>query len=169
MVKKNLKKILLTASCAAVLLFGSVSMCFADEASTPAHINVPATSISFEITEKINMTGTANSTDLTVDSLTVTNKSDVGVLNIASIKANPVTGWTLADQDTEWIKLNANSDTFGLVADGTHDMADGAYTGAGSINAGASDTTTFEGNVGLVTQAISDEKVADIVVTVAYQ
>ena len=170
MAKRNVKRIVLTVACVAVMLFGSMSMAFAaDNAKTEAYMTVPATLIDFEITDRIDMVGSAGSTDLTVTDLVVTNKSDIGVLSVTSVEAEPITGWTLADQNTAWKNLAANAQTFGLVAGGSFDMATGAYAPAGDIEAGQSQTTKFTGNVGLVTNAINAEKVADVIVTVAFK
>ena len=55
---------------AMVIASTAISFASTDNPQTvPAHINVPVTAIDFTITEKINMTGSANSNDLTVDSL----------------------------------------------------------------------------------------------------
>lgn len=164
---RDLKKVLLTAVCAAVMLFGSVSMCFADTADTKVYVNVAATGIDFTVTESVTLTGTADSTDLSASNIVVTNNSTVGVLNISSIAATAEDGWTLANQSTDWSTLPANDSKIGLVADGTCDLAAGAYTGAGSVNPGSSDTTTLSGNTGMVTTALSNEQVAKVTVTVA--
>lgn len=142
--------------------------CFASTETVPAHINVPATTIDFSVTEKINMTATANSENLTVDSLEVTNNSDMGVLNIDSIQATAVTGWSLVADTTDFATLNANANKFSLVADGSFDMSTGAYQAAGTVAPAATDTTVLSGKTGMVTTVLSDVKVADVVVTVSY-
>ena len=88
--KKNaMRKVsVITVMSAMVMANTAMSFAASDNPQTvPAHINVPVTAIDFTITEKINMTGTADSHDLTVDSLAVTNNNEIGVLNIDSIAA----------------------------------------------------------------------------------
>ena len=164
--KRNLKSFVITTAMAAVLLFGSVSMCFADTANTPAHINVDATTISFEVTEKISLTGNANSVDLTADkTLDVTNNSAVGVLNIDSVAVSAADGWTNVAMTTDFTKLAADAQQFGLSADGS-DLTT-AYTGAGTVDPGKTDSTEIAGKTGMVTAELSDVKIADLVVTVS--
>ncbi len=168
MEKRKMRKLLLTASCTAALLVSSTAMCFADEATTPVHVTVSPTAVDFEITEKINMVGSANSTDLTVDSMEVTNLSQVGVLKIDSIDVEAEGTWEVMAMTTDFAKLAADSNKFGLMADGTHDMIT-AYSDAGTVDPGATDTTTFTGKTGMVKTNISDQKVAAMIVTVSYK
>ncbi|MDO5414647.1 MAG: hypothetical protein Q4F78_04195 [Bacillota bacterium] len=168
MEKKKMKKLLLTAGCTAALLVSSTAMCFADEATTPVHVNLASTAVDFEITEKIDMVGSANSTDLTVDSMEVTNLSQIGVLNIDSIEVDAEDSWEVVSMTTDFSKLAADSNKFGLMADSEHDMT-AAYTGAGTVDPGATDTTTFTGKTGMVKSSVSDKKVADMIVTVSYK
>ncbi len=152
---------------AMVIASTAISFASTDNPQTvPAHINVPVTAIDFTITEKINMTGSANSNDLTVDSLEVTNNNAIGVLNIDSVAATAVGGWTLVADSTDFTKVAANAKQVSMVADGSHDMT-AAYTAAGTVDPGQTDTTTFTGKTGIVTTAVDDEKVADVVVTVS--
>lgn len=168
MEKRKMRKLLLTASCTAALLVSSTAMCFADEATTPVHVTVSPTAVDFEITEKIDMIGSANSTDLTVEPMEVTNLSQVGVLNIDSIEVEAEGAWEVLAMSTDFAKLAADSNKFGLMADGNHDML-AAYTAAGTVDPGATDTTTFTGKTGMVKTSVSDQKVAGMIVTVSYK
>ena len=149
------------------MMVSSMGMVFADEKSVPAHINVPATAIDYSVTEKINMTGAENSTDLTIDSLNVTNNLKAGVLNIDSVEATGDNGWTVVGDDSDFVKMGKNAHKFSMVADGTFDMSTGVYTTAGQVNPGEKDTTAFTGQTGITTEAITDEKAANVVVTVS--
>ena len=140
---------------------------FAEEKSVPAHINVPATAIDYSVTEKIEMQGTENSTDLTIDSLDVTNNLKAGVLNIDSVEATGDNGWAVVGDDSDFVKMGKNAHKFSMVADGTFDMSTGAYTEAGQVNPGEKDTTAFTGKTGITTEAITDEKAANVVVTIS--
>lgn len=174
MVMKKMRRTVITTAMAAMLLCGTCSAFAApianvdgaDNASTPAHLNMPATKIAFTITEKINMTGNSNSNDLTVDDLTISNTMAVGTLSVDSIKAQAVSGWSMDEFSAAWADKNVNTKEFGLQADSTHDMV-GEYTAAGTILHGETDTTTFAGKTAAVNTEISDEKVADIIVTVS--
>lgn len=168
MEKRKMRKLLLVVGCASALMVSSTAMCFADEATTPVHVNMPSTAVDFEVTEKINMTGAANSTDLTVDSMEVTNLSEVGVLNIDSITVTAESGWEVLPMDIDYSKLSAGANKFGLMADGSHDMRS-AYTSAGTVDPGATDTTSFVGKTGMVKSDITDAKVANMIVTVSYK
>jgi len=165
-IKKN--RLLLAAGCMAMIFIGSTSTVFADEASTPVELTVPATSISFNVTEKVNMTGTAGSTDLTVDSLTVENTGDIGVLTIDSIALTGESEWSVVTDDTDFTKVAKDSKQFSLTADGTHDMV-AAYTSAGEVNPGESDVTTFTGKTGIVSAQISNTQVGNLVTTVSFK
>ena len=169
---KEMKKVVAIA-CVGVIGASSLAMgggiANAEEKTVPAHINVPVTAIDFSVTEKINMTGSENSTALTVDSLEVTNNSDVGVLKIDSVQATAAGGWQIVADSTDFTKLNANAKQVSMKADNTFDMQGGAYTAAGTVDPGQTDTTTFSGKTGMVTTAVNDEKVADVVVTVSYK
>ena len=149
------------------MMVSSMGMVFAEEKSVPAHINVPATAIDYSVTEKIEMQGAANSTDLTIDSLDVTNNLKAGVLNIDSVEATGDNGWTIVGDDSDFVKMGKNAHKFSMVADGSHDMSTGAYADAGQVNPGEKDTTTFTGKTGITTEAINDEKAANVVVTVS--
>ena len=167
--KKNaMRKVsVITVMSAMVMANTAMSFAASDNPQTvPAHINVPVTAIDFTITEKINMTGTADSHDLTVDSLAVTNNNEIGVLNIDSIAATAANGWMLVSGSTDFTKVAADARQFALVADGSHDMTS-AYREAGTVDPGQTDTTAFTGKTGIVTAAVDDEKVADVVVTVS--
>lgn len=167
--KRNLMRKVSVIAVMAVMIMASTAMSFAstdNPQTVPAHINVPVTAIDFTITEKINMTGSTNSNDLTVDSLEVTNNNTIGVLYIDSITATAVGGWTLIENTTDFTKVAANAKQVSMVADGSHDMTI-AYTAAGTVDPKQTDTTTFTGKTGIVSTAVDDEKVADVVVTVS--
>lgn len=167
--KRNVLKKLTAFVAITTMVIGSTAMSFAstdNPQTVPAHINVPATVIDFTVTEKINMTGAANSNDLTVDSLSVTNNNDIGVLNIDSMQATGANTWTLVADTTDFQKMEKDAKKLSLVADGSHDMT-AEYTAAGTVDPGQTDTTTFTGKTGIVTTALTDEQAANIVITVS--
>ncbi|MBS6799149.1 MAG: hypothetical protein KH297_04625 [Firmicutes bacterium] len=167
--KRTVIKKLTAFAAITTMVIGSTAMSFAstdNPQTVPAHINVPATVIDFTVTEKINMTGSANSNELIVDSLSVTNNNAIGVLNINSIQANGVNGWTLVDDSMDFKTIAKDAKKLSLVAADGHDMT-AEYTAAGTVDPGQTDTTTFTGKTGIVTTAVDDEQAADIVVTVS--
>jgi len=165
---KNLRKLMLSIGCVATLLVGSMSMCFAEDAETKVLMTVPETTIDFQVTEVVNMVGSQGSTNLEVDNLDIVNNSSVGVLNIDVMETVVEEDWSLMEQGTDWTTLAANSNVFGLVTVGGHDFAEGALTDAGVVEPLETMSTSFEGNTGLVTQAIEGTQVAKIIVTVSY-
>ena len=168
MEKRRKRNLLLAACCISVIMCSSTSMCFAEEASVPVFANMEATAVDFEITERISMVGEANSVDLTVDPMEVTNLSEIGVLNIDSIELIEEGGWEVVPIEIDFTRLSANLKKFALLADNVHDMHTN-YLEAGSVSPGATDKTTFTGKTGMVTSDISDERVARMVVTVSYK
>lgn len=134
--------------------------------TVPAHITVPVTTIDFTVTEKINMTGTSNSNTLTVDNLEVTNNNNIGVINIDSVAAIGSNSWTIVETTTDFAKMAKDAKKLSLTADGSHDMT-ANYTSAGTVDPGQTDITAFIGKTGIVSANVTDEKVADIVVTVS--
>lgn len=187
MAKKSIKKLLLTTCCAAMLVVGSVATCFAadftntTEGQVDATLAVPSTSIDFSIIPEdgatgdgtsgsavgIDMTGTANSTDLDVTNLTVQNNSAVGVINISSIAIACLDGWSLDDMDATWEEKAANTQQFGLQTE-NWDFYNGAFTAGGDVAPGESDVTEFVGKSGMRTTTMDRAKVADVVITVGY-
>ncbi|MBS5334711.1 MAG: hypothetical protein DBY08_00050 [Clostridiales bacterium] len=151
---------MLTAS--TVVSFAAVS----GAETVPVHINVPATAVDFTVTEKISMTGKANAGDLTIDSLEVTNNNEIGVLKIESIKASSSNGWILSDNSADFLRMEKDSKKFSIVADDSHDLVT-EYKEAGTVDPGQTDTTVFSGKTCIVSEPITDEKVADVVVTVS--
>ena len=152
------------------MILGSTGAAFAatsETATIPMYISVPATKIDVSVTEKITMTGTGNSTALTINNLDITNNSTFGVVNIDSIELTPTSDWTLKSNIVNFAVLPADSKAFSMVADGTWDFTDGAYTSAGEVQPQATDTTTLSGQTGAAITPVEDQKIADVVVTLS--
>lgn len=168
MKSKTMRKTAAFAVCAAMLTT-SAAVSFASTSGTetvPVHINVPVTAVDFTVTEKINMTGNTNTSDLTIEGLEVTNNNQIGVLKIESVKASASNGWALSDNSTDFLRMEKDSKKFSMVADDKHDLVT-EYKEAGVVEPGQTDTTVFSGKTCIVSEPIADEKVADIVVTVS--
>ena len=152
------------------MILGSTGAAFAatsETATIPMYITVPATKIDVSVTEKITMTGTGNSTALTINNLDITNNGTYGVVNIDSIELTPTSDWTLKSNIVDFSVLPADSKAFSMVADGTWDFTDGAYTSAGEVQPQATDTTTLSGQTGAAITPVEDQKIADVVVTLS--
>ena len=164
-----MKQKMITALCALTLALGTANVCFAAEQTaqnTPAYVTVPVTAVDFSVTEEIVFTGAVNSIDLTANHLEVTNNSSVGVLR-ASITVAGENGWTVVSDTTDFANLGANAKQIGIVAAGSHDFANGAYTGANHISPEETVSVTLSGKTGRVTQALTKEKVTNFVTTVS--
>ena len=164
----KLGKLALAVACIAALMASSVTVCFAAESDVPVNMNMATTELSFTISESIEMSGDGSSTDLTVTDLEITNDGTVGVINIDYIELEAKNGWTLAASDTEWSKLAADAKTFGITADGIHDFSNGAYANVGTVNPETTKNIEFTGQTGMITTAITDENVANMVVTLSF-
>lgn len=163
----SIRKILMLLCCTGLIFAQTAAVSFADTSDTEVYVNKPGTTIDFSVTDKIVMTGNANSVDLTVDDLVVSNNNNIGVINIDKITVTAVSGWTLKDSATEWANLDADAQTFGLIADGNYDLGSGVYENAGEVKPGETDVTSLAGKTGMSTVELSDVKAADIVVTVS--
>ena len=77
-----MKKRILSILCVLLMMVSTSVAAFADESNVVAYMTVPATAIDVSVTESIDMTGSANSVDLIVDKVTITNNGTAGVINI---------------------------------------------------------------------------------------
>ncbi|NCE98837.1 hypothetical protein [Emergencia sp. 1XD21-10] len=168
-----MKKKILSILCILTMVVSTSAVAFADDSNVAAYMTVPATAIDVTVTESIDMTGAANSTDLAVDKVTVTNNSAAGVINIDKIAATAAAGWTLVDAATDFKALNANAKKLSLTStlgSSTWDITKTCPTFAkadSSVSAGASRDITFTGKTGVVTTAVNHVQAATIVVTLS--
>lgn len=139
--------------------------------TVPAHITVAVTPIDVTVPEKITMNAAANSTDLTISDYTVKNNSLIGVIEVASLNVAAVTGWNLVSDSTDFTTLAADAKSFSF-KHGTNDFATTAtesLSSSNTANPGATATFSFTGKTGIVTSALDDVQVANVVATLGYK
>lgn len=153
------KNSLITVLLAALLILMSAVSVFAIQQEVNPCVD-------FTVTEKINMSGSTDRQELKADSLNIINNSEMGILNIDSVRAKPVNGWELVSNDEDFAQMPKNSKKISIVADETHDMIE-EYKNAGEIKPGLSGFVKLRGNTGMMTEPVIDEKAADIVITVS--
>lgn len=168
-----MKKKILSLICVLSMVHSSSAVAFADDSDVAVYMTIPATAIDVTVTESINMTGSANSVDLAVDKVTVTNNSAAGVINIEKVSATAAAGWALVDASTDFKALNANAKKLSLtptLGSSTWDITKTCPTFAkadSNVGAGASKDITFTGKTGVVTTAVNHVQAATIVVTLS--
>ena len=168
-----MKKRILSILCVLLMMVSTSVAAFADESNVVAYMTVPATAIDVSVTESIDMTGSANSVDLIVDKVTITNNGTAGVINIDKVTATAAPGWSFVDATTNFKLLNANAKKLSLTStlgSSTWDIIKTCPTFAkdeSSVAAGASKNITFTGKTGVVTTAVNHEQAASIVVTLS--
>ncbi len=171
--RKSMNQKVCAMLCILTMVFCSTAIAFADDNSVTAYMTVPAAAIDVTISESIQMTGTANAVDLTVDKLTVTNNSSAGVVNIDSISATAASGWQLVEQNTDFKSLSANAKKLSLIptlGSSTWDITKACPSFAtvdSNVPAGTSKDVTFSGKTGIVTVAIDKVQVVNIIVTLS--
>ena len=169
---KNIKRLLLTCALSCVMAAGTGATCFAadiqvqnnNSATVPVYMEKGAQSFDFSVTERIDMTGEANSTDLECTDLTLTNNVATGHINY-DLELKGEGEWShVRTKDISFKDLTVNTKLFGLVADGEHDMAD-IYEHVHDTGPGKSNTTTFTGQVGTQTSPVN-KQVGKVIATV---
>ena len=162
-----MKKRFLAAVAAAVLALGNSGHCFADTCTVPVHINVAETAVSFSVTEKITMTAEAGSPDLTVDSLVIQNMGSMGQIRLDSLTVTAENGWSLVENSTDFINMNANARKFSLTAAGTDFSREGTVYPGKTAKVGEKMSVEFSGKTGAATETVYDLQIARIVATVS--
>lgn len=167
---KHLKKLLLVFGCAATLLVGSTSMCFAETGTTQVMLRAGASSVDFSVSEKISMVVTPGSGEVLVEPLSITNHMGISDLNIDSISATAAADWELvASSETALTEKQISLAVQGTDPDSgdptTHDMSTGDYTSAGTVGWGETVQINFTGQAGSIPETA--EQVASLVTTVS--
>jgi len=152
-----------------ILIGSSTGVGLAESKSVPVFMNIAPSVVDFEITQKIHMTAeNAGSPTLSIDDLSVTNIGKMGLIKVDSIAVSAADGWTLAPDNTDFINMPADQQTFSFVADGIHDFGkDQFMISEASAGPGESATVKFTGKTGPVTAEIQDIQVAVVTVTVS--
>lgn len=167
--KKSMRKVCVTAVAVMILTFGVCTSAFAAEESVPAYISAAATSIDVVMTESITMEKAAGSVDVTISDLEIENNSDVGVVKVSGINVNTGdTGWTLVAGTSDFSKMEANAKKLSVLT-GSHDFSNGAWNQGIEVNPNGTQTIAFTGKTGVVTSAVTNQKVAEFVCTLEYK
>ena len=159
----------------ALVLTCSVGTCFAGTLPANSSNTVPVfltvdgeLSIDFTISEKITMTGSANSEDLVVSNLLITNNGPMGQIEVKKLELTAESEWSVMDSEADYPNMKADSKKFALVCDG-HDFSDGAKVYQEDnflVDVSKTGTIDFSGKTCPTTSSLSDERVANVVVTV---
>lgn len=170
---KKVSSILLVIALTVVCSMGT---CFAgtlpdDSTNTvPVYLTVSGEmSIDFTISEKINMTGSADAAEVSVSDLSLTNNGTMGQIEVKKLEVVAEDGWTIDAYDADFPNMPANAKKFSLTSDG-HDFADGAKTLPEDevlVNVSGTKTISFEGKTSTSTEALNNIKVANVVATIA--
>lgn len=159
----------------ALVLTCSVGTCFAGTLPANSSNTVPVfltvdgeLSIDFIISEKITMTGSANSEDLVVSNLLITNNGPMGQIEVKKLELTAESEWSVMDSEADYPNMKADSKKFALVCDG-HDFSDGAklyQEDSFLVNVSKTGTIAFNGKTCPTTSNINNTKVANVVATV---
>lgn len=119
----------------------------------------------FMVTESIDMTGSANTADLTVTDLTVENLGRKEI-TVSSVQiGSTLNGWSAVAATTDFKNLAKDSKQFALLLSGT-DLFAGPYTAGGTIAVDGQKVFKLTGKTGVVSKAINRQQIANLVVTV---
>lgn len=133
-----------------------------------AYAAPPTGTISYTVTEKVNMTADSAG-NLVIDPVVIENTGEFDI-SVDSIAANGANGWTLVPDTTDFTTLPADSKQVSMVANG-HDLTSD-YINVGVIDCfHSSDNNSMSipmtGRTGAAITAVEDELAANIVVTVS--
>lgn len=133
-----------------------------------AYAAPPTGTISYTVTEKVNMTADSAG-NLVIDPVVIENTGEFDI-SVDSISVVGINGWTLVPDKTDFSKLPADSKQISMVANG-HDLTSD-YTNVGVIDCfHSSDNNSMSipmtGRTGAAITAVEDELAANIVVTVS--
>ena len=172
----RMKKVSSMVLVIALMVVCSVGNCFAGTLPENSVNSVPmcltvndVLTIDFTISEKIELTGSGESDELTVSDLVITNNSAMGQIELKSLEASSVDGWTLESMETDFVNMAANAKKIAVGYD-DHDFVDGARTFADDellINASTSENISLDAKTGPVTQNVFNYQVARIIATIA--
>lgn len=142
----------------------------ADSVDVPVMLTQEATAYDFEVTEVLNATAAANSNDMTVDSLTVTNLSLTGQINY-DLDITAESPYTMDAFGADYANMAVDAKVIGIQADGSVDMSTGTYTNAGTALTanGGTNTNEFVGKISTASAAITEAvKIATATPTVSW-
>ncbi|MGC2873992.1 BspA family leucine-rich repeat surface protein [Ihubacter sp. mB4P-1] len=121
--------------------------------------------VDFTVSESVMITGTANSTNLTVTDLTVENLGTKAITVSSVQMGNVLNDWTMVAVTTNFATLIKDSRKFSLVIGG-FDLSKGMYIGGDRITSDQQKAFKLTGKTGVVSKAITKQQVANLIVTV---
>ena len=137
----------------------------------PVNITIAPTPINVMVPQSIDLTVAANTNDAVIGTdYKVENKAKSGVIVVDSFKTTAVGSWELVDKSTDFANLPLGSEKLYLGAKFGSDDAftdlKGTYVPTDNeINAEASKGILFEGKTGSVKNAVNNENIATLTVT----
>ncbi len=166
------KKVISAILCAVFALSISMFPAHAVESktSTDVHLTVEPSGtvpglIDVTVPDCILLSADAGCTDLTADkNFDVINNADVGGVQLARITAFAVPEWELVSPETDFTSMMANTKKLAILGDG-HDLSGTGFAKNVMIAPGGKDTTVITGKTSVVTAAITDQPVANLVAT----
>ncbi|MBQ4649288.1 MAG: hypothetical protein IJB73_01155, partial [Firmicutes bacterium] len=133
-------------------------------AIVPMYGTLSGTGIDFDISEKITVSSTGGSTELTISDLEISNSKMSKPLFISDIKVTPSGAWNLVSASTDFSAVTVNSNVFSMKCE-EHDFSTGSYQAGSIIKAGESINYSFTGGTGKVTKNV-DGNIGQAIVTV---
>ncbi len=177
-----MKKVIAIVTAAVLVMALNTGTCFAGEATGTNHkteagsntvhavLNLAPTSIDFNISENIYLTGEANKAELTCTDLMVVNNLHAGSIQVVSVTAsgNSEAGWTISEfESTKFAALPLNSKMLGLKCEGVDMAGGGSYGPTAAIAPLSERAIKFEAQTGATSETISNVVVANVIATVA--
>ena len=136
----------------------------AESVVVPMYGILSGTGIDFDISEKITVSSTGGSTELTISDLEISNSKMSTPLFISDIKVTPSGAWNLVSASTDFSAVTVNSNVFSMKCE-EHDFSTGNYQAGSIIKAGESINYSFTGGTGKVTKDV-DGNIGQAIVTV---
>lgn len=160
----------------ALTMVCSIGTCFAGTLPADSTNTVPVLmtingdlAIDFTVSERITMVGNANSPDVNVSDLFITNNSSMGQIELKQLEVTTEEGWRILDKGVDFVNKAANSKIFSLTC-GTHDFSDGKKVyeeDAFLIDSKKTELVSFDGQTCPTTEEIKGLKVANVIATIA--
>lgn len=153
---------------ATIVSMGASCWATTAEGVTPVTLSQGATAYDFEVTETIEMSASANSTVLTIDDFTITNKSNVGKIGY-DLSAAGSNGYTIVADTEDFDSMSVSAKKYSLVANTSHDLSSD-YESVAEVDSGnGSDTVNFTGHISPTDSEVSEgTQVGSITATISW-
>ena len=168
-VKKGLAIAACTLTCMTTAFAGNVP---GGTGTTPVHLTVSpeqVTVMDVTVSSRIDLTGKANSNDLTGQDFVVTNNSKTGSVVVKNLKATAGAGWTVGTKAEDYKTMPVNTKKVAVIAD-NNDLNGVGYSPNKEIAPSANATYTITGKTATHTKQVeATQAVANIVSTIAWK